>query len=454
MTPPALLIAGHRPKGHRVPRPLFAAASLALAAAATPAFADPARDATQAALPELMALYRHLHANPELSLREVRTAAKLAEEARKAGFDVTERVGGTGVVAVLKNGAGPVVLIRTDMDGLPITEKTGLPFASTLRVLNDDGKDTGVMHACGHDTHMASWVGTLRNLAKMKDRWRGTVVMVAQPAEERLLGARMMLADGLYTRFPKPGYALAFHDDDAMPAGQIAITQGYALASIDSIDIAVRGVSGHGGYPHTTKDAVVLASRIVTSLQTLVSREIDPQQPAVLTVGTIRGGTKRNIVADEATMQLTVRSFSPKVREQLQNGIRRIARGEAIASGIPEDRMPTVTVTDEATPSTFNTPPLAGRLKKLFTSRFGDKLVVERGPILAGEDFGRFHLADPAIQSTIFSVGGVPRPKPGIPEAGASRPTLHSPYWAPDAEAVIGTATEAITAAALDLLGR
>jgi amidohydrolase len=431
-------------------------AALSLATAAPPALADPVREATQGALPQLITLYCHFHANPEFSLQEVKTAAKLAEEARKAGFEVTEKVGGTGLVAVLKNGLGPVVLIHTDMDALPIVEQTGLPFASTVRVAGDNGKDTGVMHACGHDTHMASWVGTLRNLAAMKSSWHGTVVMVAQPAEERLLGARMMLADGLYTRFPKPGYALALHDDDALPAGQIAITPGYALASIDSIDIVVKGVSGHGGYPHTTKDAVVLAARIVTGLQTLVSREIDPQQPAVLTIGTIRGGTKRNIVADEATMQLTVRSFSPQVRDQLQAGIRRIAQGEAIAAGMPEDRMPIVTVTEEATPSTYNTQPLAGRLQRLFTSRFGEKRVVERGPILAGEDFGRFHLADPAIQSTIFSVGGVPQAKRATAAGGARapHPTLHSPYWAPDAEAVIGTATEAMTAAALDLLRR
>jgi amidohydrolase len=439
-----------------MPRNLLVAASLALAAAPVPAFADPVSDATQKAMPKLMALYRHLHANPELSLQEVKTAARLADEARAAGFEVTEKVGGTGVVAVLKNGPGPVVLIRTDMDALPIVEKTGLPFASKVRVTTEDGRETGVMHACGHDTHMASWVGTLGNLAAMKDRWRGTVVMVAQPAEERLLGARMMLEDGLYTRFPTPQYALALHDDDAMAAGEIAVTPGHALTSIDSVDILVKGVGGHGGYPHTTRDAVVLSARIVTAIQTLVSREIDPQQPAVVTIGTMQAGTKRNIVADEARMQLTVRSFSPQVREQLIEGLGRIAKGEAIAAGIPEDRMPVVTVTDEATPSTFNTPPLAGRLKQLFASRFGEKRMVERGPILAGEDFGRFHLAAPSIQSTIFSVGGAPRAKAGASNAGARtpRPTLHSPNWAPDAEAVISTGTEAMTAAALDLLKR
>lgn len=425
----------------------LASSCLALLITASPARADPVAEATRAGLPELVALYRDLHANPELSLQEVKTAARLAGHARAAGFEVTEKVGGTGVVAVMRNGPGPVVLIRTDMDALPIAEKTGLPFASTVRVVGDDGRETGVMHACGHDTHMASWVGTLRNLAAMKARWRGTVVTVAQPAEERLLGARMMLEDGLYTRFPKPDYALALHDDDAMRAGEIAITPGHALASIDSVDILVKGVAGHGGYPHKTRDAIVLAARIVTALQTLISREVDPQQTAVLTIGAIRGGSKRNIVADEALMQLTVRSFSPEIREQLLIGIRRIVQGEAIAAGVAQDRMPVVTVTDEATPSTFNTPALAARLGKLFTARFGGRRLVSRGPILAGEDFAQFHLADPSIQSLIFSIGGVPAD-------GASRATLHGPFWAPDAEAVIATGTKAMTAAALDLLKR
>ncbi|MHA6718025.1 amidohydrolase [Sphingomonas sp. RS6] len=434
-------------------RLLLLAGALTLAAPAHAA--DRVREATNRAMPQLMALYRDLHANPELSLHEVKTAAKLADAARAAGFEVTEKVGGTGVVAVLRHGNGPVLLIRADMDGLPVTEDTGLPYASKVRAVTEEGIESGVMHACGHDTHMASWVGTLRNLAAMKDRWHGTLVMIAQPAEERGRGAKDMLDDGLFTRFPRPNYAIAFHDSASQPAGQIGVTPGYALANVDSVDIVVKGVGGHGAYPHTTKDPIVLAARIVTALQTLVSREMDPLQPAVVTVGAIHGGSKHNIIGNDVTMLLTVRSFTPESRKQLLDGIARIARGEAIAAGVPDDHMPVVTVKDEYTPSTFNTQPLAGRLKQVFATRFGDDRVVETKPVMGGEDFGRFYLADPNIQSTIFWVGGVPKDKWEAAKAGnATLPSLHSAQWAPDAEAVIGTATEAMTAAALDILGQ
>ncbi|MET0310083.1 MAG: amidohydrolase [Sphingomonas sp.] len=420
---------------------------------ATPAAADPVHDATQKALPQLMDFYRDFHSNPELSLHEVRSAGILAAEARKAGYEVTEKVGGTGVVAVLKNGAGPVLLIRADMDALPVIEQTGLPFASKVRATTDEGMETGVMHACGHDTHMATWIGTLRNLAAMKAQWHGTVVMIAQPAEERGMGARMMLEDGLFTRFPKPQFAIAFHDSASQPAGQIGVTPGYALANVDSVNIVVKGIGGHGAYPQTTKDPIVLAARIVTTLQTLVSREVDPQQPAVVTVGSIQGGSKHNIIGSEVTMLLTVRSFTPEVRKQLLDGIARIAKGEAIAAGMPEDRMPEVTVQNEFTPATFNTQPLSGRLLGLFTGRFGRERVVETPSVMGGEDFSRFYLADKSIQSTIFWVGGVPQAKwDAAQKDKTGLPSLHSAFWAPDAEAVIGTATEAMTAAALDIL--
>lgn len=419
----------------------------------TPSAADPVHDATRAALPQLMEFYRDFHANPELSLHEVKTAAKLAEEARKAGFKVTEKVGGTGVVAVLENGPGPVVLIRADMDGLPVTEATGLPFASKVRTTNDEGIETGVMHACGHDTHMASWIGTLRNLAAMKAKWHGTVVMIAQPAEERGMGARAMIDDGLFTRFPKPQFALAFHDSASQPAGQIGVTPGYALANVDSVDVLVKGVGGHGAYPQTTRDPIVLAARIVTSLQTLVSREVDPQEAAVVTVGMIKGGSTHNIIGSDVTMLLTVRSFKPEVRKLLLDGIARIAKGEAIAAGVPEDRMPEVKVRDNFTPATFNTQPLSDRMKALWTARFGKERVAETRAVMGGEDFSRYWLADQSIQSLIFWVGGVPADKWAASDNGSKPlPSLHSPYWAPDAEAVIGTATEAMTAAALDIL--
>lgn len=417
------------------------------------AAADPVHDATQAAMPGLMTTYRMLHASPELSLHETRTASFLAAQARKAGFEVTEGVGGTGVVAVLRNGPGPVLLIRTDIDALPVTEETGLPFASKVRATTDEGIESGVMHACGHDTHMTAWLGTMRNLAAMKEQWSGTLVMIAQPAEERGMGARMMLDDGLFTRFPKPSVALAFHDSAGLPAGTIGLTSGYALANVDSVDIVVRGVGGHGAYPHTTRDPVVLASRIVVALQTLVSREVDPQQPAVVTVGSFVAGSKHNIISDKATLLLTVRSYTPEVRQQLLDGIARVARGEAIAAGIPDDLMPVVTVKDEFTPSTYNTEPLTGRLDTLFTARFGADRVVKTQPVMGGEDFGRFYLADKDIQSVIFWVGGVPKDQWEAAQAGKiTLPSLHSSKWAPDAEAVISTATEAMTSAALDVL--
>ncbi|HMO75520.1 MAG TPA: amidohydrolase, partial [Sphingopyxis sp.] len=314
-------------------------AALALSTfGAMPAAAQTIGAEVQKDLPSLMKIYDDLHANPELSFMEVRSAAILAAEARKLGFKVTEKVGGTGIVAVMENGPGPVVMLRADMDGLPVTEQTGLPGASKVRVTTAEGVETGVMHACGHDTHMTAWVGVARRLAANRDKWSGTLVMIGQPAEERGAGARMMLEDGLYTRFPKPQYALAFHDAAQFPAGQIGYTPGYALANVDSVDILVKGVGGHGAYPQTTKDPIVLASRIVGALQTLVSREVSPLDSAVVTVGSFHAGAKHNIISDEARLQLTVRSYTDEVRDHLLSGIARIAKGEAIAAGIPEDR--------------------------------------------------------------------------------------------------------------------
>src|ERR671917_566143 len=348
---------------------IFALAAMTLP---TASLAASLSDAVRADMPSLMALYRDLHANPELSMQEVKTPAKLAPELKKLGFEVTEKVGKTGVVAVMKNGPGPVLMLRADMDALPVVEQTGLPFASKVRAVARSGVETGVMHACGHDTHMSAFIGTARRLAAMKDQWSGTLVMILQPGEETGEGAVAMLQDGLYTRFPKPGHVIAFHDAAALPAGQIGVTPGYALANVDSVDITVRGVGGHGAYPHTTKDPIVLASRIVTSLQTLVSRENNPLDPAVVTVGSFQGGAKHNIVPDEAKLQLTVRSYKPEVRKLLLDGIQRIVRGEAIASGIPQDRMPVVTVRDaEYTPATFNTDKLTNRTLALFKQHFG-----------------------------------------------------------------------------------
>ena len=427
---------------------------LAAAMSATAAPAATLTEAVRADMPQLMALYRDLHAHPELSMQETRTPAKLAAEVRKLGFTVTEKVGKTGVVAVMKNGPGPVLMLRADMDGLPVVEQTGLPYASKVRAVARSGVETGVMHACGHDTHMAAWVGAARRLAAMKDQWSGTLVMILQPGEETGEGAKAMLDDGLYTRFPKPGHVLAFHDAAALPAGVIGITPGYALANVDSVDITVRGLGGHGAYPHTTKDPIVLASRIVTTLQTLVSRENDPANPAVVTVGSFQAGAKHNIISDEAKLQLTVRSYTPEVRKLLLDGIKRIARGEAIAAGMPDDRMPVVTIREaEYTPATFNTEKFSNRALALFTQRFGPERAIKTPAVMGGEDFSRFWLADKSIESLIFWVGGTPLDKWKAAGGDAQKlPSLHSPFWAPDAEAVVATATEALTLAALDVL--
>jgi amidohydrolase len=423
----------------------------------TPPVTPPAQSEIGAAVAKdmdaMMALYRDLHANPELSLKEVNTAAKLAKRLKALKYDVTEKVGGTGVVAVMKNGTGPVLLIRADMDALPVVEQTGLDFASKVRTKTPEGVETGVMHACGHDTHMTAFIETAKLLATRKDQWKGTLVMILQPAEEVGKGARDMLEDGLYTRFPRPTHALAFHDAANLEAGVIGYTPGYALANVDSVDIDVKGVGGHGAYPQTAKDPIVLGSRIVTSLQTLVSREQDPQDPAVVTVGSFQGGAKHNIIPDEAKLLLTVRSYSDETRAKLIEGIRRIARGEAIAAGMPQDKMPVVSVKDEFTPSTYNPPEFAEEMAGLLKTHFPDGRVVKTTAVMGGEDFGRFYRADKSIKSFIFWVGGVPAEKMAAAQAGQiSLPSLHSPFWAPQADKVIATGSEAMTVLALDIL--
>lgn len=437
---------------------LAGVAALALSMPAAAQDADPAIKAEIAKdMPSLMAIYADLHANPELSFMEVRSAGIMAAEARKLDFKVTEKVGGTGIVAVMENGPGPVVMLRADMDGLPVIEQTGLPGASKVRVTTKEGVETGVMHACGHDTHMTAWVGTARRMAANKDKWSGTLVMIGQPAEERGAGARMMLEDGLYTRFPKPQYALAFHDAAQFPAGQIGYTPGYALANVDSVDILVKGVGGHGAYPQTTKDPIVLASRIVGALQTLVSREISPLDSAVVTVGSFHAGAKHNIISDEARLQLTVRSYTDEVRAHLLSGIERIAKGEAIAAGMPEDRMPVVSVQkDEYTPATFNTVDFTEEMAAFLKTRFGEARVTQMPPVMGGEDFSRYSRdGHKDVKSLIIWVGGVPRAEyEAAKKAGKSLPSLHSPFWAPEADTVIETATEALTGMAMKLMGK
>lgn len=427
---------------------------VALFLLASPAVAETVAQRIQADLPGLMATYRDLHANPELSFQEVRSAKVLADAARKAGFEVTEKVGKTGVVAVLRNGAGPTVLIRADMDGLPVVEQTGLAFASTRRGVSTAGVESGIMHACGHDTHMTAWIEIARLMAARKAEWSGTLVMIGQPAEELGLGAKAMLAEGLYTRFPKPDYALAFHDSADVPSGVVGVTSGWALANVDSVDLEVKGVGGHGAYPQTTKDPIVLASVIVMRLQTLVSREQAPSDPAVVTVGSFHAGAKHNIIPDGARLELTVRSYSDQTRARLLDGIRRIARGEAIASGMAEDRMPVVTVKEPYTRATFNTPDFAQEIVADLKGKMGDARVIVTQPVMGGEDFGEFRRADEAhIKSAILWVGG--RPAAEIEAArreGRTLPSLHSPFWAPEADKVIASAAEALTVSAMRLM--
>ncbi|MFM2372317.1 MAG: hypothetical protein RIS85_2039 [Pseudomonadota bacterium] len=426
----------------------------AFALSTVPAHADSLRDSVARDLPGLMDIYRDFHANPELSFQEVRSAAKLAAEARKAGFEVTEKVGKTGVVAVLRNGAGPVVLIRADMDGLPVVEQTGLPYASKARGTSTAGVESGIMHACGHDTHMTAWIEVARLMAANLKQWSGTLVMIGQPAEEMGLGARAMLDDGLYTRFPKPQFALAFHDTGDLPSGVIGTVEGFALANVDSVDLTVRGLGGHGAYPHTTKDPIVLASAIVTRLQTLVSREESPFDPAVVTVGSFHAGAKHNIIPDEAQLQLTVRSYGDQQRQRLLDGIARIAKGEAIAAGVPDDRMPVVNVREPHTRATWNTPEFTRKVNGMLTDRFGAEKVVKAQMTMAGEDFGEFGRADPqGIVSSILWVGG--RPAAELEKAakeGRILPSLHSPFFAPEADKVIPVAAEALASTAMALM--
>ncbi len=400
--------------------------------------------AVAAAPADLVAIYKDLHQHPELAFKETRSAGILAAEAKAAGFSVTTGVGGTGVVAVMVNGAGPVLLIRTDMDGLPVPEATGLAYASQV---------PGAMHACGHDIHMTGWIGTARAMAANRAKWSGTLMMIAQPAEEIVAGAKAMLDAGLYTRFPKPQFALAFHDSASLPAAQVGITDGYALANVDSVDMTVRGIGSHGSEPQNGIDPIVIAARIVTTLQTLISRENDPRQPAVITVGSFHAGSKHNIIGDEAKLQITVRSYDPKVRARLLAGIRRVAKAEAEAAGVSEALLPVISLSQPSA-STFNTPKLTATVTAALRTALGPDRVVAVPASMAAEDFGALS-RDDGIESTIFWVGAQPRPVWDAAGGDIRKlPGLHSAKFAPDPAPAIATAVEAMTAAALSVVGK
>jgi len=402
--------------------------------------------------PGLLELYQHLHAHPELSFQETQSAARVAEELRKAGCEVTTGVGRGGVVGVLRNGAGPTVLLRADMDALPVKEQTGLPYASKVTARDAQGNQVPVMHACGHDMHMTWLVGAARVLRQVKDQWRGTVVFVGQPAEEAVGGASGMIEDGLFQRFPRPDFCFALHDDAELAVGTVGYRSGYFCASVDSVDVIVRGVGGHGAYPQKTKDPVVLAAQIVLALQTIVSRELQPGEPAVVTVGTIHGGTRRNIIPDEVRLQLTVRSYAEETRRQTLEGIERIARGQALAAGLPEDRLPEVRVMEELTPALYNDPKLTERLVGALKGWFGETNLIEKRASMGGEDFAEFGRTEPKIPICMLNIGGVSlEDLNASKQTGKPLPSLHSPFWSPEPEPSIKAGVTAMTAAVLEL---
>jgi hippurate hydrolase len=431
---------------------VFALACLLVAtgAAAQVKTAAPGTDQVAAIYPEVEALYLDLHKHPELSMHEEQTAGKLAERLKALGYEVTTGVGMTGIVAVMKNGDGPAVLLRTDMDALPLEEKTGLPYASKVTTKSDSGATIPVMHACGHDIHMSSWYGTAKLMAADRQHWHGTLILIGQPAEETGQGATAMLKDGLYTRFPKPAYALAIHDEPQLPAGQVGYTPGYTMASSDTVDITIYGRGGHGAQPQDTVDPIVIGARTVLALQTIVSREMNPRDPAVITVGVFSGGTKENIIPDSVNLKLTVRSYKPDVRTHLLASIERIAKGEAMAGGSPKE--PLIKVTPAAN-ATYNDPELTKREVGAIKKTLGDANVVELPPKMVFEDFSEYSLA--GVPAALFYVGAVePAKFSAAKQLGTQLPGLHSPLWAPEREPTIKTAIRAETAMLMELMGK
>lgn len=405
---------------------------------------------------DLMDVYKHLHANPELSLMEVNTAKYLAERLDGLGFDVTEGFGGTGVVAVMKNGPGKTVMIRADMDALPVKEETGLPYSSEVVTQDAEGKEWPAMHACGHDIHMTVALGAAQELVANKDDWSGTLIVILQPAEEISQGALAMLGEGLFTKFPRPDYNLALHANSGLQAGKVGIVPGYALANVDSMGIEVQGIGGHGAYPQTTKDPVVLAAQMVMAFQTIVSREISPQEPAVITVGSIHGGTKHNIIGESVKLQLTLRSYSEDVRQQTIEAIKRTAVGLATAYGLPEGKMPIISLRNEYTPSAYNDPNLANTVMAMMESQIGKDNVTQLDPVMGGEDFGRYGKVEPKIPSLIYWLGAASAKdvRESRRDGGKPLPSLHSPFFKPDAKVAIPTGVKTMSETAVALFNQ
>ncbi len=406
-----------------------------------------------------MSTYKHLHEHPELSTEEKETSALVAAELKKFGYEVTTNFGqyesgapAYGIVAVMRNGAGPTVYVRTDMDALPVAENTGLPYASRVRVKRPNG-EVGVMHACGHDLHMTVFLGTAKMIAESRERWAGTLVLIGQPAEEIIAGAAAMLRAGLFTKFPKPDFVVALHDSNQLPAGTVGWHPGPMLAGSDSVDIKVRGYGGHGAAPHQTKDPILIASEIVVMLQTIVSREMDPQQPTVVTVGSFHAGTKHNIIPDDAHLQLTVRTMSPAQREKVLAAISRITNGIAAAAGVPAERAPIIEVSRDKVPPTVNDPVLTRRIAGALEKSLGKDNVRDGQPIMGSEDFSLYALQDPKPPICMLWLGAVdPVRWRESQEKGTRLPGLHSSEWAPLPEPSIRAGVKAMTSAALELL--
>src|SRR5881398_1633014 len=415
-----------------------------------------------AELPSLLTIYKDIHTHPELSTQEQRTSALLAKELKAIGCDLTENVGKYdkpdqkcfGVVGLMKNGDGPVVLVRTDLDALPVQEETGLPYASKVVTKNDKGEDVHVMHACGHDAHVSMLIGVARSLAKLRDQWHGTIIFVGQPAEEIGTGARAMLRDGLYTRWPKPNYALGFHDKADLEIDHIGVTEGYTSANVDSVDVTVHGIGGHGAYVYRTKDPIVLAAEMINQWQTIASRENNPLDPIVVTVGSIHGGTKHNIIPDEVKMQLTVRTYKSDVRDRVLKAIDEIAKGIANAGGVPVDRAPIVNVlNNQFTPATYNNPDLTKRLVAVWKNVLGADNVEIVDPTMGGEDFSEYSLPDHSIPAVDFHIGAVdPEKIVQFKKEGKELPSLHSSKFAPVPEPTIRVGIIGMTSAVLDLM--
>ncbi len=434
--------------------PLLCLTVAPLAAQDLPAFVN-------SELPGLVDTYKGIHAHPELSHHEEHTSALLADELRKAGYTVTEHVGkypdgsqAYGVVAILKNGDGPTLLIRTDLDALPIVEETGVPYASTVKTKNAAGQDVGVMHACGHDIHVTTMIGVARALAAEKSSWHGTAMLIGQPSEETIDGARAMLADHLYERFGTPDMAVALHDTNTRAAGTVGITSGPAQASSTSVDVTIRGIGGHGAAPQLAKDPVVMAAEFIVQLQTIVSRQENPLDPAVVTVGRIYGGTKRNIIPNEVKLELTTRCFSDHARQVILDGIKNTARGVAVSNGVPEDLFPIVTVLDaESTPVNYNNPALTARVTTALVQALGAQNVIDEPPLMASEDFGAFGLEGHKIPTVMFWLGAIdPEKFVAAQAAGKLLPGPHNSHFQPDPEPTLRTGVIAMTSVAIALL--